>query len=710
MQQRLAKKSNLEFLEHKRRQIVVYALVYTLAASLLLAAVSILPLVKLLKEQEEGSLLQGAKTRTLAVEEHLSRLADIAGQVSSRSVIRDRLEDYRQGKETLADLEAFTRPRLRDAMQHSPEVAGISRFDDRGELIARTGIPLPPEIRPPAAAVAEATFSDPVTSGNDLYLAVSAPILHSGKRIGTDVVLFTLYKLQGILWDQESLGNTGNALLGGGSAGTPTIFFPGCRDEREVYNNPITEPLFLEAMHRSAADESGILRSGERSGPKHLLLAYTPVREGRWALLMTINEHELYSRVNRQLLSVGLVAVVLALCAGAGMVLLLRPLTGKVLIYSRAMEKLNRVLQEQISDRKLAEENLRRSELGWELTFESITDAVMILDIHGRPLKMNSAAATFLQDLTGKEGGEGVSLGLLGIGDKDEPSPFSRMLESSRPEVGELYDPNTRRYFTIAVYPLLDEDGELLGGVHIAHDKTEQKNLEQMKDDLLSSVSHEMRTPLTAMLGFTEFLLEHEVDRDRQKDYLQTVHKETERLSELIGNFLDLQRLQADLNHYSFEPFDVAQLLREAAHLFSVASKEHSVALELPTEPLRARGDYNRLLQVLKNLLGNAIKYSPGGGTIHLGAEPGDDWVKIIVRDDGMGIPQQALDKIFTKFYRVDDSVRRMPGGVGLGLALAREVLRAHGGRIWAESTLGKGSAFYFTLPAVAEEKKPATE
>jgi hypothetical protein len=212
------------------------------------------------------------------------------------------------------------------------------------------------------------------------------------------------------------------------------------------------------------------------------------------------------------------------------------------------------------------------------------------------------------------------------------------------------------------------------------------------------------------MLGFTEFLLEHEVDRDRQKDYLQTVHKETERLSELIGNFLDLQRLQADLNHYSFEPFDVAQLLREAAHLFSVASKEHSVALELPTEPLRARGDYNRLLQVLKNLLGNAIKYSPGGGTIHLGAEPGDDWVKIIVRDDGMGIPQQALDKIFTKFYRVDDSVRRMPGGVGLGLALAREVLRAHGGRIWAESTLGKGSAFYFTLPAVAEEKKPAAE
>ncbi|ALC17774.1 signal transduction histidine kinase [Desulfuromonas soudanensis] len=710
MQKRLAKKSNLAFLEHKRRQIVVYALVYTLAASLLLAAVSILPLVKLLKEQEEGSLLQGAKTRTLAIEEHLSRLADIAGQITSRSVIRDRLDDYRQGKESLADLEAFTRPRLRDAMQHAPEVSGISRFDDRGKLVARTGIPLPPEIRPPAPAVAETTFSDPVTIGNDLYLAVSAPIFHAGKRIGTDIVLFTLYKLQGILWDRESLGNTGNAHLGGGSAGTPTIFFPGCRDEREVYNRPITEPLFLEAMRRSARDESGILRSGDNGGPRHLLLAYTPVRQGRWVLLMTMNEQELYSRVNRQLLSVGLVAVVLALCAGAGMVLLLRPLTGKVLIYSRAMEKLNRVLQEQISDRKQAEENLRRSELGWELTFESITDAVMILDTHGRPLKMNSAAATFLRDLTGTEGGEGVSLGLLGIGGTEEPSPFSRMLESRRPETGELFDPNNRRYFTIAVYPLLDEDGELLGGVHIAHDKTEQKNLEQMKDDLLSSVSHEMRTPLTAMLGFTEFLLEHEVDRDRQRDYLQTVHKETERLSELIGNFLDLQRLQADLNHYSFEPFDVAQLLGEAAHLFSVASKEHSVALELPPEPIRARGDYNRLLQVLKNLLGNAIKYSPGGGTIHLGAEEEEDRVRIWVRDDGMGIPQQALDKIFTKFYRVDDSVRRMPGGVGLGLALAREVLRAHGGRIWAESALGKGSAFYFTLPSLAAEKKTAAE
>ncbi len=104
----------------------------------------------------------------------------------------------------------------------------------------------------------------------------------------------------------------------------------------------------------------------------------------------------------------------------------------------------------------------------------------------------------------------------------------------------------------------------------------------------------------------------------------------------------------------------------------------------------------------MKNLLSNAIKYSPEGGTVTVGAERKGKTVRIWVKDEGMGIPPQSLGRIFTRFYRVDDSARRIPGGIGLGLALVQEVIRAHGGRIWAESTLGKGSTFYFTLP-VAE-------
>jgi signal transduction histidine kinase len=235
--------------------------------------------------------------------------------------------------------------------------------------------------------------------------------------------------------------------------------------------------------------------------------------------------------------------------------------------------------------------------------------------------------------------------------------------------------------------------------VHIAKDITEQRKMEHLKDELLSAVSHEMRTPLTAMLGFIEFLMENEVDRDMEMDYLATVHKETEKLNELIGNFLDLQRLQAEMEIYSFEAVDVRNLLQEAAYLFAKASKKHQIAVDCPPELPPVRGDFGRLQQVLKNLISNAIKYSPQGGKITLGARREEENILFWVKDEGMGIPQEALEKIFDRFYRENESARRIPGGVGLGLTLVREIVKAHQGRVWAASKPGKGSTFYIRLP-----------
>ena len=216
-----------------------------------------------------------------------------------------------------------------------------------------------------------------------------------------------------------------------------------------------------------------------------------------------------------------------------------------------------------------------------------------------------------------------------------------------------------------------------------------------MKDEVLSAVSHEMRTPLTAMLGFTEFLLENEVDSVHQKAYLKIVLQEMERLNDLIGNFLDLQRMKARQAGYNLQLLAVQPLMEEAVTLFAGVSNKHVISLQVPQDLPLILGDETRLHQVFNNLLSNAIKYSPDGGTIILSGKREGSEIILWVKDHGIGIPPEAADRIFERFYRVDSTDRRATGGTGLGLALVLEIILAHGGRVWVESALGKGSTFF---------------
>ncbi|KAF0219740.1 MAG: PAS/PAC sensor signal transduction histidine [Geobacteraceae bacterium] len=237
----------------------------------------------------------------------------------------------------------------------------------------------------------------------------------------------------------------------------------------------------------------------------------------------------------------------------------------------------------------------------------------------------------------------------------------------------------------------------------IIRDITERKEIERMKDQMISAVSHEMRTPLTVMLGFTEFLLENRVDEVKLKDYLGTMHKETTRLNELISNFLDLQRIKAQKVIYSFKPLTVRSLLADADELFAVASKKHRIVVDVHVDLPPVLGDRARLLIVLNNLLSNAIKYSPKGGKITLGALQDEDSVVLWVKDEGMGIPPELLDRIFDRFYRVDNADHRTTSGTGLGLAVIKEIIHSHGGQVRVESTVGKGSTFFVSLPVAKE-------
>ena len=187
----------------------------------------------------------------------------------------------------------------------------------------------------------------------------------------------------------------------------------------------------------------------------------------------------------------------------------------------------------------------------------------------------------------------------------------------------------------------------------------ERKQMERMKDEMISAVSHEMRTPLTAMMGYTEFLLENPVDETQLKEYLGTIHKETERLKELITNFLDLQRMKAKQVIYCFKPLAVRPLLDDAAALFANASRIHRITVDASPDLPPVVGNEVGLHQVLNNLLSNAVKYSPKGGEIVLGARREGDAVIMWVRDEGIGMPPEVLEKIFEKLYQVEGGDRR---------------------------------------------------
>ncbi len=682
-----------------RQKIVSYTLVYTLTALLVVAFISIFPLFRQLKAADENSLFVTARIRAVAIGEYLGHVTDIARQITSRSSIRDRLSAFEQGMGSLAELEQYTRPKLEDALRSSEETLGITRLNTAGQVVARTGIsiPLDPSFFPSAGS-RQVAVNDPTVLDGSLVLVIGAPILDGDSaRLGTDLIAFATDRLQKIVQAPDGLGKTGVALLGKPAGDQGIIFFPGRNGKEEGYNRLPESPDLIRALQLAGRGESGHLQPHANGGKPFLV--YSPVPDTPWGLLVQMDRRELFSQVNREVWSVALVALLLTLCGGVGIFFLLRPLTDRVVAYSNSMANLNKALQQEITDRTLAEEGLRRSEQEWAQTFESITDAVAIIDRNGKVFKMNRAAATYQQATAPLVTDAQTCRVFSGLDRHEGLCPFDRLLQTKRPEHCELHEAATNRDFLVSVYPMLDDLGEVRGAVHIAQDITEQKTMERLKDEMVSSVSHEMRTPLTAMLGFLEFMLENEVPPEQQRDYLQTVYGETQRLADLISSFLHLQRLQADLETYHMEPLAVDTLFQESARLFAVPSSKHTLEVECPANLPSVRGDARRLGQILKNLINNAIRYSPQGGTITLGAREEKGEITIWVKDEGIGIPPEDLEKIFSRFYRVDDSDRRIPGGIGLGLALVREMVRAHGGRVWAESTLGQGSTFYFTLP-----------
>ncbi|MDZ4341987.1 MAG: HAMP domain-containing sensor histidine kinase [Candidatus Binatia bacterium] len=230
--------------------------------------------------------------------------------------------------------------------------------------------------------------------------------------------------------------------------------------------------------------------------------------------------------------------------------------------------------------------------------------------------------------------------------------------------------------------------------------------IERMKADFFSSMSHELRTPLTSIKEGTGLLLDGVGGQttDKQRKLLTILAEESNRLIGVVNSLLDLSKLEAGMLNYAFETVNLDPLIRRAVAEIAplVEAKQITVetAIDAPLPP--ARLDPERMLQVLRNLLGNAVKFTPKGGQVTVAASPVDGKLQVSVQDSGPGIPAESLAAIFEKFHQGNHKGAHTRPGTGLGLAIAKNIITSHGGEIWAESELGQGSKFFFVLPCSA--------
>ncbi|MCA1554715.1 MAG: cell wall metabolism sensor histidine kinase WalK, partial [Chloroflexi bacterium] len=339
---------------------------------------------------------------------------------------------------------------------------------------------------------------------------------------------------------------------------------------------------------------------------------------------------------------------------------------------------------------------------------DNSADGVLILDHAGRIEMFNRA----LSELTGCP--QEVAIGrhcseVLVLYDAQGRSrcaqvcPLLDPANRSKSSVeGTLLHPDGRRVTVSITYsPLYDEAGYRVNIVANVRDVTRTREAEELKSTLLSVISHELKTPVALIKGYAGTLRRPDAhwDKDTLDQSLEIIEEEADRLNQLINNLLEASRVQAGGLKLRFGYVRLDRLAAKVASEFRTQTTKHNIVVEFPTELPAIMGDEERLRELIGNLLSNAIKYSPQGGTIRVNGEATAREVRLSVADEGIGIAPDERERIFDRFYRVDNASARKTQGAGLGLFLVKAVVEAHGGRVWVESVVGKGSRFNIALP-----------
>lgn len=356
------------------------------------------------------------------------------------------------------------------------------------------------------------------------------------------------------------------------------------------------------------------------------------------------------------------------------------------------------LMREKLSE-TLSEINSEKNKLSTIL--EYMADGLVAIDLSGNIIHVNPAARRILGIDPAKDLGAETYARVMGY--IAENISFESIYENCREQSAQDVFARGSGVFAVHYDRFKDEYGQDIGIIILMQDITERQKLEDMQKDFVANVSHELRTPLTTIKSYTETLIDGALeDPDTARDFLGIVDNEADRMTRLVKDLLQLSRLDHRREKMDFREGNIVALVRRCIVKVGMTArqKRHTVeALFDPDADISVMMDRDRMEQVVLNVLSNSIKYTPDGGHIEVSIEPGEKDVKIRISDNGIGISEEELPRIFERFYRVDKARSRRMGGTGLGLAITKQIVEEHRGSISAESRPGKGTSFVISLP-----------
>ncbi|HID62574.1 MAG TPA: hybrid sensor histidine kinase/response regulator [Anaerolineae bacterium] len=342
-----------------------------------------------------------------------------------------------------------------------------------------------------------------------------------------------------------------------------------------------------------------------------------------------------------------------------------------------------------------------------ELILHGIDEGVFIVDRELRILTFNPAAEKILgwreEEAIGrpcaeifreKDGGASHQEELL-----SEAMRKAQLVTSVKEGHPVISKDGQQIFIASSVVPLLDPDGQVVGAMAAFRDVSAEIELDHMKSGFISMVSHELRSPLSHIIASTELMREAKLSSDQHQDLLNIIHAQSNRLNKFVEQILDVSLLEAGAIKVERKPVALKPLIEQITEAFEIKANTHRFELTVPEGPTIVAGDENKIHTVLDNLLENAVNYSSKGSRVSIEVSDKDKEIVISVIDEGIGIPATQLERIFERFHRVNTSDDQEQYGYGLGLYISKRLIEMQGGSIWAESEVGRGSRFSFSLP-----------